>query len=251
MVQLHIIAGDKTWVAGVELVTASEPPTRKPGIWGRRPFGRRPQPPLRRDLFLNQAATVPIQARRASEGTGSATRSDQDCAQHSARAPTGSPRLQRTTDNQQMRIANRLAVESCIRSCIVGHYTRPILAILVILGALLCATSYDTYVPSRRLDDGITGETHHSCQIERTALAPPSILTLARASSATIGRTRRNRTNPRVSHQLDTLGHAEPRKMHRRGTCSPLDDRPRSRRLGRFHAWPSLPHHCYAWPLLL
>gem|GEM_PF-3704189 len=32
-----IFAGDKSWVAGVELATASEPPARKPRIWGRRP----------------------------------------------------------------------------------------------------------------------------------------------------------------------------------------------------------------------
>ncbi|MGA2702980.1 MAG: hypothetical protein ABSH35_18035 [Isosphaeraceae bacterium] len=34
-----IFAGDKSWVAGVELATASEPPARKPRIWGRRPAG--------------------------------------------------------------------------------------------------------------------------------------------------------------------------------------------------------------------
>src|SRR5260370_14990427 len=31
------LAGDKSWVAGVELATASEPPVRRPRIWGRRP----------------------------------------------------------------------------------------------------------------------------------------------------------------------------------------------------------------------
>jgi len=38
-------AGDKSWVAGVELATASEPPARKPRIWGRRPSGVAPSHP--------------------------------------------------------------------------------------------------------------------------------------------------------------------------------------------------------------
>jgi ATP-dependent DNA helicase RecG len=40
-----IFAGDKSWVAGVELATASEPPARKPRIWGRRPSGVDPSHP--------------------------------------------------------------------------------------------------------------------------------------------------------------------------------------------------------------
>ena len=46
----RILAGDKSGVAGVELATASEPPARRPRIWG-----RRPQPPLSCDLRLNHA----------------------------------------------------------------------------------------------------------------------------------------------------------------------------------------------------
>ncbi len=42
---VSIFGGDKSWVAEVELATASEPPVRKPRTWGRRPSGR-PQPPL-------------------------------------------------------------------------------------------------------------------------------------------------------------------------------------------------------------
>ncbi len=33
------------WVAGVELATASEPPARRPRIWGRRPSGVDPSHP--------------------------------------------------------------------------------------------------------------------------------------------------------------------------------------------------------------
>ncbi len=29
------LAGDESWVAGIELATASEPPARRPQIWGR------------------------------------------------------------------------------------------------------------------------------------------------------------------------------------------------------------------------
>ena len=36
---LSIVAGNKSWVAGVELATASEPPARKPRTWGRSPSG--------------------------------------------------------------------------------------------------------------------------------------------------------------------------------------------------------------------
>jgi len=41
-----MFAGDKSWVAGVELATASEPPARKPRIWGRRPSGVDPSHPV-------------------------------------------------------------------------------------------------------------------------------------------------------------------------------------------------------------
>jgi hypothetical protein len=41
----RIFAGDKSWVAGVELATASEPPARQPRIWGRRPVGVDPSHP--------------------------------------------------------------------------------------------------------------------------------------------------------------------------------------------------------------
>ncbi len=40
----------------------------------------------------------------------------------------------------------------------------------------------------------------------------------------------------RVKRQVGALGQAEPTKMHRRGGCSALDDRPRSRRLLGFVA---------------
>ena len=40
-----IFAGDKSWVAGVELATASQLPARKPRIWGRRPSGVDPSHP--------------------------------------------------------------------------------------------------------------------------------------------------------------------------------------------------------------
>ena len=33
------LAGDKNWVARVELALAGEPPARRPRIWGRRPSG--------------------------------------------------------------------------------------------------------------------------------------------------------------------------------------------------------------------
>ena len=36
-------AGDKSRVAGVELAIASEPPVRRPQIWGRRPPGVYPR----------------------------------------------------------------------------------------------------------------------------------------------------------------------------------------------------------------
>ncbi len=38
-------AGDNSWVAGVELAIASEPPARRPRIWGRRPPGVDPSHP--------------------------------------------------------------------------------------------------------------------------------------------------------------------------------------------------------------
>jgi len=41
----HVFAGDKSWVAGVELAAAIEPPARKPRIWGRRPPGVDPSRP--------------------------------------------------------------------------------------------------------------------------------------------------------------------------------------------------------------
>ncbi len=40
-----IFGGVKSWVAGVELATASEPPARKPRICGRRPSGGDPSHP--------------------------------------------------------------------------------------------------------------------------------------------------------------------------------------------------------------
>jgi hypothetical protein len=49
---ISIFAGDKSWVAGVELATASEPPARRPRIRGRRPSG---VDPLRCNLLLNRA----------------------------------------------------------------------------------------------------------------------------------------------------------------------------------------------------
>ena len=39
------LAGDDSWVAGIELATASEPPARRPRIWGRRPSGVDPSHP--------------------------------------------------------------------------------------------------------------------------------------------------------------------------------------------------------------
>jgi hypothetical protein len=51
-----IFAGDKSWVAGVELATASEPPARKPRIWGRHPSGVDPSHSLRCNLLLNLAS---------------------------------------------------------------------------------------------------------------------------------------------------------------------------------------------------
>ena len=47
-----LFAANKCWVAGVELATASEPPARKPQIWGRRPSGVDPSHPLRCNLLL-------------------------------------------------------------------------------------------------------------------------------------------------------------------------------------------------------
>jgi len=43
--KFSICGGDKTWVAGVKLATASEPPARKPRTWGRRPSGVDPSHP--------------------------------------------------------------------------------------------------------------------------------------------------------------------------------------------------------------
>ena len=54
-----IFAGDKSWVAGVELATASEPPARKPQIWGRRPSGVDSSHPLLCNLLLNLALNWP------------------------------------------------------------------------------------------------------------------------------------------------------------------------------------------------
>jgi hypothetical protein len=45
-----IFAGDMSWVAGVELATASEPPGAEASDLGAWPFGRPPQPPLRCNL---------------------------------------------------------------------------------------------------------------------------------------------------------------------------------------------------------
>jgi hypothetical protein len=52
---LSIFAGDKSWVAGVELATASEPPAQKPRIWGCRPAGVDASHPPRCNLLLNLA----------------------------------------------------------------------------------------------------------------------------------------------------------------------------------------------------
>ena len=57
---VSIFAGDKSGVAGVELATASEPPARKPRIWGRRPSGVDPNCPLTRKLLLNVAAWIAL-----------------------------------------------------------------------------------------------------------------------------------------------------------------------------------------------
>ena len=51
----RIFAGDKSGVAGVELATASEPPSAPASDLGASPLGRRPQPPLSCDLRLNHA----------------------------------------------------------------------------------------------------------------------------------------------------------------------------------------------------
>ncbi|MGC1723587.1 MAG: hypothetical protein WA746_31790 [Isosphaeraceae bacterium] len=45
MVQLQHVRRLHLGVAGVELATASEPPARKPRIWGRRPAGVDPSHP--------------------------------------------------------------------------------------------------------------------------------------------------------------------------------------------------------------
>jgi hypothetical protein len=58
-----IFAGDKCWVAGVELTTANEPPARKPQIWGRRPSADDPSHPLRCNLLLNLANFLPYSNR--------------------------------------------------------------------------------------------------------------------------------------------------------------------------------------------
>ncbi len=39
------LANDESWVAGIELATASEPPARRPRIWGRCPSGVDPSHP--------------------------------------------------------------------------------------------------------------------------------------------------------------------------------------------------------------
>src|SRR5271165_1098288 len=39
------LAGDESWVAGIELATASEPSARRPRIWGRCPSGVDPSHP--------------------------------------------------------------------------------------------------------------------------------------------------------------------------------------------------------------
>ncbi len=56
-------------------------------------------------------------------------------------------------------------------------------------GHALAGAKYAQYVHSMRLDARITGQTHRSCRVERTAPAPASVLTLAYATSAMIGRT--------------------------------------------------------------
>jgi len=49
------LADDKRWVAGVELAIASEPPARRPRIWGASSSGRRPHPRrvVRRSAGIN------------------------------------------------------------------------------------------------------------------------------------------------------------------------------------------------------
>src|SRR5208282_4244709 len=47
------LAGDESWVAGIELATASEPPARRPRIWGRCPSGVDPSHPLSCNPLLN------------------------------------------------------------------------------------------------------------------------------------------------------------------------------------------------------
>jgi len=49
------LAGDESWVAGIELATASEPPSAEASDLGALPFGRRPQPPLSCNPLLNHA----------------------------------------------------------------------------------------------------------------------------------------------------------------------------------------------------
>ena len=48
-------AGDDSWVAGIELATASEPRAEASDL-GALPFGRRPQPPLSCNPLLNHAS---------------------------------------------------------------------------------------------------------------------------------------------------------------------------------------------------
>jgi len=72
-----IFAGDKSWVAGVELATASEPPARKPRIWGRRPRASTPATP-RCNLLLNHANKANLESKQVLES--------QDCKSETAGA---------------------------------------------------------------------------------------------------------------------------------------------------------------------
>jgi hypothetical protein len=66
-----IFGGDKNWVAGVELATASEPPARKPRIWGRRPAGADPSHPRRCNLLLNLPIAIGKSPEREAEFSSS------------------------------------------------------------------------------------------------------------------------------------------------------------------------------------
>jgi|GEM_PF-5701536 len=81
-----IFAGDKSWVAGVELATASEPPARKPRIWGRRPRASTPATP-RCNLLLNHANKANLESKQVLES--------QDCKSETAGAEGRKQSLER------------------------------------------------------------------------------------------------------------------------------------------------------------